>query len=86
MHRDELDRAAEQRVHHVDVLFARQAEDVLDAFVLEAAHQELRGRLRRRFLGHVGTFLGIGSTHDVFPLLARSLPGLRLVPVINVGA
>ena len=32
--RDELDRAVEQRVHDVDVLFAGNAEDVFDAFVL----------------------------------------------------
>ena len=40
---DELDRAVEQRVHDVDVLLAGNAEDVLDAFVLEAADQELGG-------------------------------------------
>ncbi len=39
--RDELDRAVEQRVHHVDVLLAGNAEDVLDAFVLEALDQQL---------------------------------------------
>ena len=40
---DELDRAVEQRIHHVDVLFAGNAEDVLDALVLEALHEQLGG-------------------------------------------
>ena len=40
--RDELDRAVEQRIHDVDVLLARNAEDVFDALVLEASYEELR--------------------------------------------
>ena len=40
--RDELDRAVEQRIHDVDVLFAGNAEDVFDALVLEASYEQLR--------------------------------------------
>jgi hypothetical protein len=39
----EADTAVEQRVHHIDVLFARQAEDVFHAFVLEALHHQFGG-------------------------------------------
>jgi hypothetical protein len=39
---DELEIAVEQRLHHVDVLFARDAVDGVDPLVLEATHQELR--------------------------------------------
>jgi hypothetical protein len=39
--RHEADRAVEQRVHHVDVLLARNAEDVFDLLVLEALDEQL---------------------------------------------
>src|SRR4029079_18064989 len=38
---DELDWAVEQRVNHVYVLSAGDAEDVIDAFVLEGLDEEL---------------------------------------------
>ena len=41
MGRHELDRAVEQRVHDIDVLFAGNAEDVLDTFVLQALDEKL---------------------------------------------
>ena len=41
---DEADRRGGERVDHVEVLLARQAEDVLDPFVLEALDEELRHR------------------------------------------
>jgi len=47
---DELDRAAEQCIHHVDVLFTRNAEDVLHAFVLQALDQKFGGGKRRGLL------------------------------------
>ena len=37
----ELHRGVDQRVEEVDVLLARDAEDIVDAFVLEAAREEL---------------------------------------------
>ena len=40
---DELDRAVEQRIHDVDVLFAGDAEDVLDTFVLQALDEQFSG-------------------------------------------
>ncbi len=39
-HGDEPDVAVEQRIHDVQVLFARNAEDVLDPFVLQATHKQ----------------------------------------------
>ena len=39
--RHEPDRRVGQRVDHVEVLFTREAEHELDAFVLEALHEEL---------------------------------------------
>ena len=33
----------QQRIHHVDVLFAGNAEDVLDTFVLEALDEQFSG-------------------------------------------
>ena len=48
--RDEFDLAVEQGVHHVDVLFTGNSEDVLDAFVFEAFDEEL-GCGHRKFLG-----------------------------------
>ena len=41
--RDELDGAVEQYVHHVNVLFARDAKDALDPFVLKTADEQLGG-------------------------------------------
>ena len=40
--RHEADRAVRQRVDDVQVLLAREPEDVLDAFVLETGDEELR--------------------------------------------
>ena len=40
---DEADAALRERIHDVDVLFARDAEDVVHALVFQAAHQELGG-------------------------------------------
>ena len=41
MRRHKADRTVQQCVHHIDVLFARNAEDELDLLVLEALDQEL---------------------------------------------
>jgi hypothetical protein len=38
---DETDAALRQRIHDVDVLFPRNAEDVVHALVFQAAYQEL---------------------------------------------
>jgi hypothetical protein len=39
---DKLDSAVEQRIHDVNVLLARNAEDIFDAFVLEAFYKRFR--------------------------------------------
>ena len=44
---DELDGAFEQRIHDVDVFFTRNAEDVFDPLVLEAAYHQLGSRFLR---------------------------------------
>ena len=41
--RDEADGTAQQRVHDVQILFAGDAEDDLDALVLKAADQQFGG-------------------------------------------
>ena len=46
--RDEPDRGVGERVHHVQVLFAGQPEDVLDTLVLEAFHDQARDGTRGR--------------------------------------
>ena len=40
---DELDGTVQQCIHHVDVLFAGNAEDVLDTFVLQALDEQFSG-------------------------------------------
>lgn len=39
---DELDLRIEQRIHDIEVLFARNTEDVLNTLVLQALHHQLR--------------------------------------------
>jgi hypothetical protein len=52
----ELDVAVEERVHHVDIFFARNAVDGLDPLVLETTHQELRGLHAGHLLTRPRTF------------------------------
>jgi hypothetical protein len=40
---DEFDGAVQQCIHHVDVLFAGNAEDVLDTFVFQALDEQFSG-------------------------------------------
>jgi hypothetical protein len=41
--RDELDGAVEERIHDIDVLLARHAENIFDPFILEAFYKQLCG-------------------------------------------
>ena len=51
---DEADAGVEQGVHEVDVLLAGDTEDVLDAFVLQAADDQVGDRrVRRRIQGSI---------------------------------
>jgi hypothetical protein len=63
---DELDRAVEQRIHDVDVLFAWNAEDIFDSFVLEASYKQLRG---------CSWSVAPGESEDLFDVPDTIIPG-----------
>src|SRR5204862_2401648 len=83
---DELDLAGEQRVHDVDVLLAGNSIDVLDALVLEAAHEELGGGRGPGgcFLGRLLLYHGgIGGRHGGLGERFRPSYSNTIYPLMN---
>ena len=71
MRGDEPDAAVEKRIHDVDVLLARNTEDVLDPFVLKAFNEQLGGGRHRTPKDCL--FPGVVAIGDAVDLQRRTL-------------